>query len=100
MSGNPSDFVRSVTVAITRRADAYVEMLDESRLEGKLPAEEPQLLDQFEQYAIDILDRYVPPGPRRRDSLVFEDLYSATQIPHRKTADVRRSLLCSLRRPS
>jgi hypothetical protein len=77
MQGEPSDFVRSITVAIKRRAAAYVEMLDGSRLEGRLPTEEQQLLDQFEKYAADVLDRYVPPGPRRRDSLVFSDLYSA-----------------------
>lgn len=94
MSVEPSDFVRSVTVSITRRADTYVEMLDESGLEGTLRAEEPQLLNQFEKYAADVLDRYVPPGPRRRDSLVFGDLYSAEA--NSSLEDRRRSLITAL----
>lgn len=94
MSGEPSDFVRSMIVAITRRADAYVEMVDESSLEGTLSTEEPQLLDQFEKYVADVLDRYVPPGPRRRDSLVFSSLYSAEV--NSSPEDHRRSLITAL----
>lgn len=94
MSSEPSDFVRSITVAITRRADTYAEMLDRSSLEGTLRVEELQLLDQFEKYAADVLDRYVPPGPRRRDSLVFGDLYSAGANFSPKNR--RRSLITAL----
>jgi hypothetical protein len=76
MSGQLSEFVGSLSTAIVRRADRYVEMLDEARLDGVLRTAEPHLLDRFEKYAADIIDRYVPPGPRNRDSLVFSHLYS------------------------
>jgi hypothetical protein len=94
MPEEPSDFVKSITVAIKRRAAAYAEMLDESSLAGRLPVEEQQLLDQFEKYAADVLDRYVPPGPRRRDSLVFSDLYFADVSS--SVEDRRRSLIAAL----
>jgi hypothetical protein len=94
MLEEPSDFVRSITVAIMRRADTYVEMLHESSLEGKLRLEESRMFDQFEKYAADVLDRYVPKGPRRRDGLVFGDLYSAeAKAP---PEDNRRSLISAL----
>ncbi len=51
-------------------------MLDEARLDGILRVAEQELLDRFERYAADVLDRYIPPGPRNRDSLVFSHLYS------------------------
>ncbi|MGH3697075.1 MAG: hypothetical protein ACRDRX_24360 [Pseudonocardiaceae bacterium] len=76
-----SEFVESMTTAITRRANKYVEMLDESRSQGTLRADEPELLNTFENYAADVLERYVPPGPRRRDSLVFTHLYSTVADP-------------------
>jgi hypothetical protein len=77
MSGELSEFVVSISTSITRRADRYVEMVEERRSLGTLPETEPELLDRFERYAADVLDRYVPPGPRTRESLVFAHLYSA-----------------------
>jgi hypothetical protein len=81
-------------MAITRRADKYVEMLDESGLQDRLRVEESRLLDTFEKYVVDVLDRYVPPGPRRRDRFVFGDLYSAVADP--SAEDHRRSLIAAL----
>lgn len=71
----PSAFVGTVTTAIIRRADRYAELVDKARAEGTLRAGEEELLDRFEHYAADVLDRYPPPGPRNRESLVFADLY-------------------------
>jgi hypothetical protein len=72
-----SDYVISVTTAMTRRADNYVEKLDDARQRNALRDEETAILDQFESYTIDLLDRYPPPGLRRRDSLAFTQLYTA-----------------------
>jgi hypothetical protein len=72
-----SEFVGSITTAITRRADKYVDDLDEAELNGTLRAKEQLFLSTFERYAADILDNYLPPGPRRRESLVFAHLYAA-----------------------
>ncbi len=80
MSGQMSAFVGSISTAIVRRADRYVEMLDEARLDGRMRVAEPGLLDRFERYAADVLDRYIPPGPRNRDSLVFADLYNQAAL--------------------
>ncbi|MFL6145293.1 MAG: hypothetical protein ACJ72N_25965 [Labedaea sp.] len=80
MSSNPPDhspFVDSITIAITRRVDSYLELLETAEEEGALRAKEAELLDQFERYAADILDRYQPPGTRNRESLVFAHLYEA-----------------------
>ncbi|MGH4027117.1 MAG: hypothetical protein ACRDRV_21310 [Pseudonocardiaceae bacterium] len=71
-----SGFVQGLTGAITRRADTYVEMLEESDSKKTLPADEEELLKKLEQYVADVLDRYVPPGLRHRDSLVFAHLYA------------------------
>ncbi|MGH3779980.1 MAG: hypothetical protein ACRDRO_04930 [Pseudonocardiaceae bacterium] len=69
-------------------------MLGESDLQGTLRAEESRLLDVFEKYIVDVLDRYVPSGPRRRDSFVFGDLYSA--VADSPPEDRRRSLITAL----
>lgn len=71
----PMSSVDSITTAVIRRADRYVEMLEQARLKGSLRAEEADLLDQFERYTTDILDRYWPAGPRKRESLAFAPLY-------------------------
>jgi hypothetical protein len=89
-----SEFVDSMTMAITRRANRYVEMLDESDLRGTLRAEEPGLLNTFESYAADVLERYVPPGPRRRDNLVFAHLYLT--VADSSPDDGRRLLITAL----
>lgn len=93
MSDELSEFVGSLTTAITRRADRYVEMLDESSLQGELGVQERHFLDRFERYAAEVLDRYVPPGLRTRDSLVFAHLYPAE--PGSLPED-RRSLITAL----
>ncbi len=49
-------------------------------MDGILRVAEPNLLDRFERYAADVLDRYIPPGPRNRDSLVFSHLYSQAAL--------------------
>ncbi|KAA2266486.1 hypothetical protein F0L68_01715 [Solihabitans fulvus] len=72
----------------------YVEKLDEAVLAGQLRAEEGRLLDRFERYAADILDRYVPPGLRRGDSLVFAELYAAGVTP--PAEEPRRRLIAAL----
>jgi hypothetical protein len=77
MSDELSEFVGSLTTAITRRADKYIEMLEESRPEAGPRFQEVPLLDTFERFAAEVLDRYVPPGPRTRDSLVFAHMYPA-----------------------
>ena len=73
-----SDFVQGLTTAITRRADTYAETLDRSDSGNTLSTDEEELLKKFEQHAAAVLDRYVPPGHRRRDSLVFAHLYYTT----------------------
>ena len=72
-----SDFVRSLTTAITRRVDRYVDLIDGARERGDLRGAESDLLDQFEQYTGEVLDHFTPPGVRSRDSLVFAHLYAA-----------------------
>ena len=94
MTEELSEFVGSITTAVTRRADIYVELLDEADLRGTLAAEEQECLDRFETYAADILERYVPPGPRRRDSLVFAHLYAAE--PQTEPGARRHALLTAL----
>ncbi|MBV9031832.1 MAG: hypothetical protein JO364_16315 [Pseudonocardiales bacterium] len=71
----PGSSVSSVMTAIIRRADRYVEMLEQARVSGSLRTEEDHLLDQFECFTADILDRYWPAGPRNRESLAFAPLY-------------------------
>jgi hypothetical protein len=94
MTEELSEFVGAITTAVTRRADIYVELLDEADLRGTLAADEQECLDRFETYAADILERYVPPGPRRRDSLVFAHLYVAE--PQAERGARRRALLTAL----
>src|SRR5262249_37334551 len=77
MPGQLSEFVESLSTAITRRADRYVELREEPTLVNPPCETESQLLDRFERYTAEILERYVPPGPRKRDSLVFTHLYEA-----------------------
>jgi hypothetical protein len=101
-----SDFVQGLTTAITRRADTYAETLDRSDSGNTLSTDEEELLKKFEQHAAAVLDRYVPPGHRRRDSLVFAHLYYTTTdlTPEDSTLagslpdddDRRRSLLTAL----
>jgi hypothetical protein len=93
MSREPSEFVESLTTAIIRRADNYVGMLDASQALGELRTGEAELLDKFEAYAADVLDRYNPPGARRRDSLVFAHLYSGITSA---TEERRRALITAL----
>jgi hypothetical protein len=66
-----------MSIAITRRADRYAEMLQKQRELGSLRDDEEDLLVTFEQFTADVLDRYEPPAPRNRDNLVFERLYLA-----------------------
>jgi hypothetical protein len=73
MSASPSE--PKITTAIIRRADRYVEMLEQARLSGSLRTKEADLLDEFERYTADILDRYWPAGPSDRESLAFAPLY-------------------------
>jgi hypothetical protein len=72
----PSAFLDAVTTAIIRRVDHYAELVDAAKEDGKLErAEEVMLLERFEHYTADVLDRYPPPGPRNRESLAFVHLY-------------------------
>src|SRR5437763_911075 len=95
MWGELSEFVQSVSTAITRHADQYVEDLAEVEHDGRLAAEDEQrFLDRFERNAVYILDRYLPPGPRRRESLVFAHLYRA--IIEAPSDEPRRQLVAAL----
>lgn len=100
MSASPSEpsaFVDTVTTAIIRRIDHYTELVDRARADdGKLSrAEEIKLLDRFEHYAADVLDRYPPPGLRTRESLAFVHLYRERE--EESSADDRcRTLLAAL----
>jgi hypothetical protein len=71
----PSAFVGPVTAAIIRRVDRYLEAVEKARAERNLRAAEKDLLEKFESYTADVLDRYVPSGPRSRESLAFAQLY-------------------------
>ena len=104
----PSDFVSTVKTAIIRRVDHYIELVDpfieKARTtphDSRLPTEESKLLDKFENYAVDVLDRHPPPGPRDRESLVFADLYRARDRLDEATEetspeDRRRTLLIAM----
>jgi hypothetical protein len=90
MSAQPSessDSLESVTVAIERRADSYVELVEKVRADPGLRAGEAGLLDQFERYTAGLLDRYQPARLHYRDSLAFARLYermpaSEDERPH------------------
>jgi hypothetical protein len=90
LPSEPSGFVDTVTTAIVRRVDRYLDALDNARSEGTLRAEEAELLDRFESYTVDVLDRHVPPGPRTKESLAFARLYERRTAV---TLDERRRLL-------
>jgi hypothetical protein len=102
----PSDFVSTVKTAIIRRIDRYTELVDpfiekahKAPHDGSLPTKESELLEKFEHYAVDILDRYPPPGLRDRESLVFTDLYRARdELDETRVApeDRRRTLFNAL----
>lgn len=94
MPDEPSDFVASMSTAITRRADMYVEVLSEATKNGKIPFAESELLERFEGYVNDILDRYIPPGPRVRSNLVFSRMY--TTATNKPVTDSRRALIAGL----
>ncbi len=79
MTGDQSTFHRAITTAVIRRGDRHAEELDRARHDGRLRSEERELLGLFEKFAAEVLDRYVPPGVRRTDSLVFADLYAAAE---------------------
>jgi hypothetical protein len=85
----------SVVTAITRRVDSYMEMVDQARQAKTLRAKEGELLDQFERYTADILDRYSPPSRRGRESLVFTGIYRAWD-PSLPEEDRRRALITAL----
>ena len=72
----------------------YVEKLEKSAEGNALRDEEPGLLDTFEIFAAAVIDRYVPPGPRKRGSLVFDHLYSAQA--RSSPEDQRESLITAL----
>jgi hypothetical protein len=102
LPSQPSDFVSTVKTAIYRRVDHYIELVDpfiekahKTPHAGSLPAEEVKLLARFEHYAVDILDRHPPPGPRDRESLVFADLYQArdNQEPDEASPEDRHRVL-------
>jgi hypothetical protein len=75
LPSEPADFARSIATAVTRRADVYAEAVEAARIEGELRERETELLDQFERYTADVLDRSLPPGPRNRESLLFARIY-------------------------
>lgn len=81
MSEELSDFVQGLTLAITRRANIHADALDESDSSDTPVKDEVSLLVEFEKHAAAVLDRYVPPGHRRRESLVFAHLYPTTTNP-------------------
>jgi hypothetical protein len=85
MTEELSEFVGSITTAVTRLCRAA----GRADLRGTLAAEEQECLDRFETYAADILERYVPPGPRRRDSLVFAHLCAAEPQTERARVGAR-----------
>ncbi|HET9142060.1 hypothetical protein [Actinophytocola sp.] len=85
----------SVVTAITRRVDSYMELVDEARQDKTLRAKEADLLDRFERYTADILDRYSPPSRRGRESLVFAHIYQAWD-PSLPGDDRRRALIKAL----
>lgn len=80
----PSDFVRSITTLIDRRAAKYAEQFDAPLAVGPRRRartaqwpNERDLLDRFESTALQLIARYEPPGIRRRgDSLVFRHVYA------------------------
>lgn len=80
----PSDFVRSITTLIDRRAAKYAEELgppaaaDPRRRPRTAPwPNERDLLERFESTALRLIARYEPPGIRRHgDSLVFRHVYA------------------------
>jgi hypothetical protein len=49
--------------------------LEQVRIKGSLRTKEADLLDQFERYTADVLDRYWSAWPRNRESLAFAPLY-------------------------
>jgi hypothetical protein len=71
----PMSSGNSITTAVIRRADRYVEMLEQVRIEDSLRTKEADLLDKFERYTADVLDRYWQAWPRNRESLAFASLY-------------------------
>jgi len=77
LSPEPADYVESTTIRVVRRADRYVEYVDDALGRGALRAEEGALLDRFERLTAGVLDRYRPPGARLPNNLVFAQLYDA-----------------------
>lgn len=91
----PSLSDSSVVTAIKRRVDSYMELMDQIRRDDGLRAKEADLLEQFERYTADILDRYEPPGRRNRESLIFAKIYKEWDrgLPE---DDRRRTLITAL----
>lgn len=94
LSPEPPDFVDSTIIRVTRRADLYVEAVNEALDGGVLRAQEDDLLDQFEQHTALILDGYRPPGIHRSSSLMFSPVYEAQR--EAPADDGRRATIAAL----
>jgi hypothetical protein len=90
----PMGSINSITTAIIRRADRYVEILEEARLKSSLRTKEVDLLDQLERYTADILDRYWLARPRNHESLAFAPLYEPQVVV--SVDDRHRALIIAL----
>ncbi|GLY70468.1 hypothetical protein [Amycolatopsis taiwanensis] len=75
LSPEPPDYVESTIIRVTRRADRYLEYVNDVLRRNALRAEEGALLDRFERETAVVLDRYHPPSTRLPNNLVFAQLY-------------------------
>ncbi|HEU5469554.1 MAG TPA: hypothetical protein VFV67_02790 [Actinophytocola sp.] len=72
-----------------------MELLDPVRRDDAIRTKEAGLLEQFERYTADILDRYVPPSRRNRESLLFAKIYKDWD-PELPDDERRRALMTAL----
>lgn len=77
LSPKPRDYVESTIIRVIRRADRYLEYVNDVQGRNALRAEEGALLDRFERLTAVVLDRYHPPVTRLPTNLVFAQLYEA-----------------------
>lgn len=77
LSPEPRDYVESTIIRVVRRADRYMESVNDVARRGALREEESVLLDHFERLTAIVLDRYHPRGTRLPTNLVFAQLYDA-----------------------
>jgi hypothetical protein len=78
--------------AVVRRGHRYADAVE--KYQEELPAVEGDLLDQFEGYANDVLEKYSPASARRTSGLVFESKYEDAEKP--PIGERRRSVLIAL----